>query len=137
MTKEYGDIIHLPHHVSETRPGMALINRAAQFTPFAALTGYDTAIKETGRLTDERVELDEYMKADLNNKLQIIEAWLKEQPEISITYFQPDSKKEGGSYVTVKGRVKKINVFERMVLMIDGTVIHIDDILSLEGKIFE
>lgn len=74
MTKEYGDIIHLPHHVSETRPGMALINRAAQFTPFAALTGYDTAIKETGRLTDERVELDEYMKADLNNKLQIIEA---------------------------------------------------------------
>ncbi len=137
MTKEYGDIIHLPHHVSETRPGMALINRAAQFAPFAALTGYDAAIKETGRLTDERVELDEYMKDDLNNRLQIIGDRLKEQPEISITCFQPDSKKEGGSYVTVKGRVKKINVFERMVLMIDGTVIHIDDILSLEGKIFE
>jgi len=137
MTREYDDIINLPHHVSATRPHMTAINRAAQFSPFAALTGYDAAIKETARLTDERVELDEYTKDILNDRLQIIADWIKEHPEIAITYFQPDAKKNGGAYVTATGTAKKIDIYERVVIMTDGMVIPIDEIISIEGQIFE
>ena len=137
MTREYDDIINLPHHVSTTRAHMSDINRAAQFSPFAALTGYDAAIKETGRLTDERVELDEYTKEHLNDRLQIIADQLKEHPEISVTYFQPDEKKDGGAYVTASGTVKKIDIYERIVLMTDDTTIPIYEIISIEGQIFE
>ena len=137
MTREYDDIINLPHHVSTTRAHMSDINRAAQFSPFAALTGYDAAIKETGRLTDERVELDEYTKEHLNDRLQIIADQLKEHPEISVTYFQPDAKKDGGAYVTASGTVKKIDIYERIVLMTDDTTIPIYEIISIEGQIFE
>ncbi|MDF2948126.1 MAG: hypothetical protein K0R07_136 [Sedimentibacter sp.] len=137
MTKAYDDIINLPHHVSATHPHMPAIDRAAQFSPFAALTGYDSAIKETARLTDERVELDEYMKDVLSDRLQIITDQLKEYPEISVTYFQPDEKKNGGDYVTVIGTVKKIDEYERVVVMTDGTRIPIDEVISIEGQIFE
>ena len=137
MTEKYDDIIHLPHHVSKTRPRMISIGRAAQFSPFAALTGYDTAVKETARLTDERVELDEYMKDDLSHKLQIIEERLEEHNEIAITYFQPDAKKNGGAYVTANNTVKKVEKYERVVIMTDGTVIPIDEIISIDGQIFE
>lgn len=137
MTKAYEDIINLPHHVSTTRPRMSAIDRAAQFSPFAALTGYDSAIKETARLTDERVELDEYMKADLSDKLQIIANRLKEHPEITITYFQPDARKNGGTYVTASGTAKKIDEYERIVVMTDGTAIPVDKIISIDGQIFE
>ena len=137
MTREYDDIINLPHHVSATRPHMTAINRAAQFSPFAALTGYDTAIKETARLTDERVELDEYTKEYLNDRLQIIADQLKEHPEIAITYFQPDAKKNGGAYVTANGTAKKIDIYERVVIMTDGMAIPIYEIISIEGQIFE
>jgi hypothetical protein len=137
MTKTYDDIIHLPHHVSTTHPHMAAIDRAAQFSPFAALTGYDAAIKETARLTDERVELDEYMKDSLSDRLQIIADRLKEYPEIAITYFQPDTKKNGGAYVTAISAAKKIDQYERVVIMTDGTVIPIDEIISIDGQIFE
>jgi hypothetical protein len=116
---------------------MAAIDRAAQFSPFAALTGYDAAIKETARLTDERVELDESMKDALSNKLQIIADRLKEQPEIAITYFQPDGKKNGGTYVTAVSAAKKIDKYERVVVMSDGIVIPIDEIISIDGQIFE
>lgn len=136
MTKTYDDIIHLPHHVSATRPHMSAIDRAAQFSPFAALTGYDAAIKETARLTDERVELDEYMKDALSDKLQIIAKRLKEHPEIAITYFLPDVKKNGGAYVTAGGTAKRIDEYKRVVIMSDGTVIPIDEISSIEGQIF-
>lgn len=132
MTKTYDDIIHLPHHVSTTRPHMAAIDRAAQFSPFAALTGYDAAIKETARLTDKRVELDEAMKEALSNKLQMVADRLKERPEIAITYFQPDGKKNGGAYVTVINTVKKIDVYERIVVMTDGKVIPVDEIVSID-----
>jgi hypothetical protein len=132
MTKTYDDIIHLPHHVSTTHPHMAAIDRAAQFSPFAALTGYDAAIKETARLTDKRVELDEAMKEALSNKLQMVAVRLKERPEIAITYFQPDGKKNGGAYVTVINKVKKIDVYERIVVMTDGKVIPIDEIISID-----
>ncbi|MBA4700555.1 MAG: hypothetical protein H2212_14120 [Ruminococcus sp.] len=137
MTKAYDDIIHLPHHVSATHPPMAVIDRAAQFSPFAALTGYEAAIKETARLTDEKVELDEYMKDALNDRLQIIADRLKEHPEIVITYFQPDVKKNGGAYVTVSGRAKKIDEYKRVVVMSDGAVVPVDEIISIEGQIFE
>ena len=137
MTKAYDDIINLPHHVSTTRPYMAVIDRAAQFSPFAALTGHSAAVKETARLTDERVELDENMKDVLSNRLQIIADRIQEHPEIEITYFQPDEKKNGGTCVTVISTVKKIDEYGRMLLMTDGTGISIDVIFSMEGQIFE
>jgi len=116
---------------------MAVSDRAAQFSPFAALTGHDAAIKETARLTDERVAIDEYMKDVLNNKLRIILDRIKEHPQIAITYFQPDEKKNGGSYITTSGTVKKINEYERIVFMTDDTEIPIDEISSIDGNIFE
>jgi hypothetical protein len=136
MTGAYDDIIDLPHHVSATRPPMAAMDRAAQFSPFAALTGYDAAIRETARLTDERMELDESAKEALNDRLKIIEDRMKEHPEIAITYFQPDAKKDGGAYATAVGTAKKIDEYERIVVMTDGTSIFIDDIISIEGQIF-
>ncbi len=136
MTKAYDDIIHLPHHVSTTHPHMAAIDRAAQFSPFAALTGYDTAIKETARLTDERVELDESMKNSLSDKLQIIADKIKEYPEIAVTYFQPDAKKKGGTYVTAISAAKRIDEYKRVVVMADDIVIPIDEIISIDGQIF-
>lgn len=137
MTKTYDDIIHLPRHVSKKHPQMALSDRAAQFSPFAALTGHGAAIKETARLTDERIQLDEYMINVLSDRLQIIADRLKEKPEVMITYFQPDEKKNGGAYVTATGTVKKIDVYERIVVMVDRQEIPIDDIVGIEGQMFD
>jgi hypothetical protein len=137
MTRTYDDIINLPHHVSTTRPHMTAIDRAAQFSPFAALTGYDSAIKETARLTGKRVELDEDVKDALSDRLQIIADRIKELPEIAITYFQPDAKKSGGAYVTAVSSAKKIDEYERVIVMTDGTAIPIDEIISIDGQIFE
>ena len=137
MTKSYDDIITLPHHVSAIHPHMSAIDRAAQFSPFAAVSGHDAAIKETARLTDERMELDEYTKHALSDRLQIIADQMKEHPEIAITYFQPDAKKCGGAYVATIGTAKKIDEYERVVVMTDGTVIPIDEIISIDGQIFE
>lgn len=137
MTRIYDDIIYLPHHVSMNRPHMAAIDRAAQFSPFAALTGHGAAIKETARLTDERVELDEYIKDALSERLQILAGRLKEKHEIAITYFQPDTKKCGGAYVTAISVVKKIDEYERVVVMSDCTVIPIHEIISIDGEIFD
>ena len=136
MTREYDDIIDLPYHKSTARPHMRVIDRAAQFSPFAALTGYDSAVKETARLTEERVELDEYMKYDLSDRLQIIADQLKEYPEITITYFQPDKKKKGGAYVTATGTVKRIDEYKRLVIMTDDRIIPINEIIRIDGKIF-
>ena len=135
MINLYDDIINLPHHTSTSRPHMSAHDRAAQFSPFAALTGYDAAITETGRLTDKRVELDEYRKADLNERLCKIQDRMDEQPEVSITYFQPDKKKSGGAYITVNGRVKKIDAYERTVVMQDDTKIPIDGIFEIDDEI--
>ena len=137
MKKTYDDIINLPRHVSVTHPHMSAIDRAAQFSPFAALTGYDAAIKETARLTDEKIELDKYTKDDLSARLQIMADRIKEYPEIAITYFQPDAKKNGGAYVTSISTAKKIDEYERVVVMTDGTAIPIDEIISIDGQIFE
>lgn len=137
MTNSYDDIIHLPHHVSATHPQMPAIDRAAQFAPFAALSGYDAAVREAARLTDKRLELDESVKEALNMKLQIIADHLKDRPEVAITYFEPDRKKAGGAYLTSVGTVKKIDGYLRIVVMTNGTVIPIDEIFSIEGQIFD
>lgn len=134
MKGPYDDIISLPHHVSGTRSHMPLIDRAAQFAPFAALTGYDAAVKETARQTDRRMELDEYEKEALSEKLRLVAEQIDGCPEITITYFRPDDKKDGGAYVTVNGRVKKIDDFEKIVYMTDGTRVAIEEILVIEGE---
>lgn len=136
MADNYKDIINLPHHVSKKRKRMSQIDRAAQFSPFAALTGYDAAILETGRLTDKRVELDEGTKAILNEKLTIIADFIKEQPEVIITYFEPDKKKDGGAYVDYRGTVKRIDEYERAVIMTDKTSIPIEQIYDIQCDLF-
>ena len=136
MNGKYDEIMGLPHHVSKTRPQMPMSDRAAQFAPFAALTGYDAAIKETGRLTDERIELDEEALTALDMKYQLLMEALDEAPEVTITYFQPDERKAGGKYVSAVGAVKKIDDFERRITMRDGTRIPTDDVLSIDGELF-
>lgn len=111
---------------------MPISKRAAQFAPFAALTGHDTAIKETARLTQQRITLDEYMAEAVNNQLRIILEKLEDQPRIAVTYFQPDPKKDGGSYVTVTGTAVKIDQYKRLMIMNDGTVIPIPEIISID-----
>ena len=136
MNGKYDKIMGLPHHVSKTRPQMPMSDRAAQFAPFAALTGYDAAIKETGRLTDERIELDVEALSALDMKYQLLMEALDEVPEVTITYFQPDERKAGGKYVSAVGAVKKIDDFERRITMRDGTRIPTDDVLSIDGELF-
>ena len=136
MNRKYNEIMGLPHHVSKTRPQMPMSDRAAQFAPFAALTGYDAAIKETGRLTDERIELDVEALSALDMKYQLLMEALDEAPEVTITYFQPDEWKAGGKYVSAVGAVKKIDDFERRITMRDGTRIPMDDVLSIDGELF-
>lgn len=132
----FDNIIHLPHPVSPKHPQMSASNRAAQFSPFAAMTGHDAAIKETARLTDQRVELDEEEKARLDDKLRMVQEMLIEQPELLITYFQADGRKSGGSYLTRSGYVKKILAYEQVIVMTDGLRIPIGDICELEGELF-
>lgn len=128
---EYDDIINLPHHVSRKHPQMSIHDRAAQFAPFAALTGHGEAIAETARLTDRKIELDDYERLKLDEKLLILQEHIMEMPEISVTYFCPDEKKEGGKYVTVTKALRKINEMERTLLMEDGMQIRIEDILEV------
>lgn len=136
MNGPYDDIIDLPHYVSVKHPHMPMIDRAAQFSPFAALTGYDAAIKETARLTGERLDLDDCEKAALNNKLQLLLNRIAEQPYVSITYFQPDKRKAGGEYVITSGSIKRINRYERTLLMDNGVKIVIEDIIDIQGELF-
>ena len=131
MTGPYDDILDLPHPTSKKPPRMSMAARAAQFAPFAALTGYGDAIKETARLTDQQLELDENEKARLNEKLLLLRQHLKELPLVTITFFVPDTKKAGGSYQTITGSVKKLQGYERRLIMTDGTIIPIDSIIEL------
>ncbi len=130
----YDDIINLPHHVSAKRPRMSPQERAAQFSPFAALTGYSGEIEETARLTERRAEPDEDIKAELNAKLQSIAVRLSEKPIVSITYFRPDGRKSGGAYQSAAGAVKKIDMYGRAVIMDDNSVIPIDSIIEINGS---
>ena len=131
MNNRYDEIMNLPHHVSKTRPQMPMSDRAAQFAPFAALTGYDSAIKETGRLTDERIELDEEALTALDRKYQLLMEALDDAPEVTIIYFQPDARKAGGQYVSATGTVKKVDTFGRRIILQDGTRIPLDSVFDL------
>ena len=131
MKTPYDDIIHLPHHVSQNHPQMPLRDRAAQFAPFAALTGYEASVGETARLSVERRELDAQDAAELNRRLTDLAARLKDRPEVTIEYFAPDDRKAGGAYVTVTGRMRHISVSERLLVMEDETVIPLEDVVSV------
>ena len=127
----YDDIINLPHHQSPTRQHMSVHDRAAQFSPFAALVGYGDVVRETARLTDERPQLDEDAKASLDETLR----FLQESPgaqQVSILYFKPDQRKAGGAHLSVTGIIKKIDFYGRIIALEDGTVLSVDDILDIE-----
>lgn len=133
----YQDIINLPHYVSKKRQQMPISDRAAQFAPFAALTGYEENIKEATRLTDTRIEIDEERKLILNDKLQIILNNIKDEPVITFTYFIYDDKKSGGKYIDVTNEVKKINITDGYIILIDKTKIPIEEIIDINGDIFK
>ena len=141
--KKYGDIIDMPHHVSNKRPHMPVLDRAAQFAPFAALTGHDKAVKETARLTEKRIELDEGEIETINGQLQLLRSRMHQpgfpenetellRPAVDITYFVKDDRKEGGKYITVSGRLKRFNDYEGSLTMEDGTVIPVKEIIKIK-----
>ena len=130
----YSDIINLSKPVSK-RPRMTLEQRSAQFAPFAALTGYEGQVKETARLTNKKIEINEELKEILNQKIQLIQKKIKEQPKIEITYFIPDFKKDGGRYETICNIIQKIDIYTNEIIMLDGTRIDIDDIIDIQGKL--
>ena len=129
---KYDDIIDLPHHISASRPQMPMLDRAAQFMPFRALTGYEDAVHETARLTEERVELTEDEKALLDTKLQRLADRLDSHPQVTLTWFRPDKRKTGGAYVTTTGQIKKIDDFEGALVLLGGGRILIEDILDIQ-----
>lgn len=135
---KYEDIINYPHHVSETHPRMSLYDRAAQFSPFAALTGHGEAIRETARLTQSRIVLSEDSRAILDEKLNLLAGWIKKglQPAVSIRYFQPDERKSGGEYVTAEGTVKKMRDYEKMIILEDGREIPMGEVMEITGDVF-
>lgn len=129
--KSYEDIMYLEHHVSKKHPQMSRYNRAAQFAPFAALSGHGEAIAETARLTEGKIELDDYEKLKLDEQLYILQERIVERPKVCITYFRPDAKKDGGAYLTVCQNLKKICPQERLLVLEDDTKIKMEDILKL------
>ena len=136
MSGNYEDILYLPHHVSGTRRQMSMTDRAAQFSPFAALTGYDAAIKETARWTDGKVDLDETSKVSLDEKLLFIMSRLAEKPVVVITYFKKDERKDGGTYEVTEGCIRKVDVYEGSVVMEDRSKIRIEDIIDIDSELF-
>lgn len=136
MPGKYDDIINCPHHVSEKRAPMPIANRAAQFSPFAALTGYDAAIEETGRLTEGWIDLDESSVEALNEKLLRIRQAMDAGPEVTVVYFRPDERKSGGAYISITGVVKKLDSVDQSLLMEDGTLIFFENIYALTGELF-
>ena len=133
----YDDMLNMPHHVSPTRPRMSLYDRAAQFAPFAALTGFGASITEAGRVLQRRIDLGEAEAAELSEKLRILEERQSEQPEISVTWFIPDERKEGGRYETAEGHLRRIEPAEYVLTFTDGRVFDIDDIICIDAPMFE
>lgn len=129
--ERYAELLYLPHHTSSRHPPMPRENRAAQFAPFAALTGHVDAVAETARLTQPRAALDESMIAELDARIGQLRAQIGTQPAAEITYFVPDDKKEGGAYVTVRGRVCKIRDFEKQIVLEDGTIVPVEQVMDL------
>lgn len=137
MSGPYDDMIDLPHPTSKKHPRMSIRDRAAIFSPFAALSGHGAAIAETARLTDQRMELDEDTKAELDQRQAVLLEHIEEQPEITVTWFQPDGRKDGGAYLTVTGRLKKIDEAARTLILLDGTSIPLEDVVGLESEWFQ
>ena len=137
MSGKYDDILHLPRPTSAKHPRMPISERAAIFSPFAALTGHAAAIQETARLTDQKVELDEDTKAELDRRQAVLLEHIKEQPEITVTWFQPDARKDGGAYLTTTGRLKKIDQVERTLSLLDGSKIPLDDVAGIGSDYFQ
>lgn len=137
LDSKYDDIINLPHFVSKKYPQMSIHDRAAQFSPFAALTGYDDLVKETARITYQKIDLDEYVLDELNEKLCFLKKNLSERVEVKITYFQEDLKKTGGKYLEKCGVIKKIDEFSGCIIFEDSTVIPVDDICEIESRLFQ
>lgn len=135
-THKYDDIINLPHHVSAKHPQMELLDRAAQFSPFAALTGHEDSIRETARRTEEFLELEEDKKEQLDEKIHVLQENLWKKPEIIVTYFMPDEKKDGGAYVTHRGRIRKIDTYRHRLLFEDGTDVGMQYIFEIDGEMF-
>ncbi len=133
---KYDAILHLPHHVSEKHPPIPMEERAAQFSPYAALTGFGAVINETRRLTDPRQILSEETLAQLNRQYQLLLEHLPERPKITVTYFQPDGRKEGGADLTLTGRVKKVDAYEQRLVLEDGSVIAMENIMAMDGELF-
>ena len=132
----YEDIVNLPPHISKRHPQPSMIDRAARFAPFAAITGYEEMVLEEARVTEERIDLDEGTLSLLNEKLNMIQEFLDEEPEVTITYFEPDKKKSGGAYVSITGVVKRIDEYEHFVIMTDGKKIRIEDIYAMGSDLF-
>ncbi len=131
---KYDDIIDLPHHQSAQRPHMSLHDRAAQFAPFAALTGHEEAIEETARLTDEKIILDDNALDRINEKFAYIAAHLQQHPVVSVTYFRPDTHKSGGAYLTDIGAVKKLEEEEKQLVLENGVKIPLAEIIAIEVR---
>ena len=136
MSGPYDDIINLPHPTSLKHPQMSIQDRAAIFSPFSALSGHAGAIAETARLTEQRIELDEDTKAELDRRQAMLLEHIREQPEITVTWFQPDERKEGGAYLTTTGRLKKIDPIERTLVLLDGPSIQLEDVFNLESPYY-
>ncbi len=137
MNGKYDDIMHLPDHVSETRPRMSNYDRAAQFMPFSALSGYDAAILETARLTEQKIELTDSELVVINEALSILRTHIQEQPEVEITYFKPDPRKQGGAYRTVTGNLRKIDELKQTVVLADRVEIPVGDILHIDSELLQ
>lgn len=137
MSGKYDDILHLPHHVSKTRPQMSNYDRAAQFMPFSALSGYDAAILEAARLTDQKIELTASQLEVINEALGILQEHIGEQPEVEITYFKPDPRKQGGAYCTSMGNVRQIDALKQIVMLTDRTVIPVGDIVHIASGLLQ
>ena len=132
----YEDILHLPHHVSKERPHMSLHYRAAQFSPFAALVGYEDIIDETARLTTRKCELDEAEKAELDRRIGILIAHLRERPAVTVEYFVPDTLKSGGAYESKTGALVRISPVRKILTLADGTSIRFHDVVGIESELF-
>ncbi|MCI8297109.1 MAG: YolD-like family protein [Lachnospiraceae bacterium] len=133
----YADIIELPHPTSSVHPRMSLADRAAQFSPFAALTGYEDTVREAGRLTEEWVEPDEDSRAELDRKLALLQSHLQEGPEVTIAFFQPDERKEGGAYRSLSGQLTRIDPYGRILRLADGTALSMDYIVQIQSGLFD
>ena len=132
----YEDIVNLPPHISKKNPQPSMMDRAARFAPFAAITGYEEMVLEEARVTEEQIHLDEDAVALICEKINMIQEFIDEDPEVKITYFEPDKKKSGGAYITITGTPKRVDEYEQLLIMTDGKKIKFDSIYRLESELF-